>query len=444
MCDHRITLQYALKKWSMGLNSLKNSFKKIETILIVILLSSVLIPTMSIPVSPTETSESKDLYLLRVEHYLELEATENTDTFSVKYVFPPDYGYQVPIVLDILNETTADIQSYTIESYGVEPNRVVNFTIGPMQQDEHKMIHFTIWVLVEHYDFSEIPTDKPLPDWRTNHPKEVKEWLSRSEMVQIYRPRIKLQAERLEGTNDNVLSYAQNISSFIKNHRYGFFLLQLWTRTFLKQDAMTTLRINGENVGRSHLACALFRTQHIPARVILAHNDQGFWTQMHYMVEYYVPDYGWVLLDPTKGLTPYPTHRQVINRICSIEDEQDTKKDYIYPFMKGEERWIWIDTDSVKPYYVDCDQASKSQMFTETMVSVKPFAADYSFFRTQNVFSQYQKLLGSTSLTASDQHHVENAIEFQTQACNALVETDDINEYVFYIEKAYDEYKAIE
>jgi len=144
MCDHRITLQYALKKWSMGLNSLKKSIKKIETILIVILLSSVSIPTMSIPVSPTETSESKDLYLLRVEHYLELEATENTNTFSVKYVFPPDYGYQVPIVLDILNETTADIQSYTIESYGVEPNRVVNFTIGPMQQDEHKMIHFTI------------------------------------------------------------------------------------------------------------------------------------------------------------------------------------------------------------------------------------------------------------------------------------------------------------
>jgi hypothetical protein len=78
------------------------------------------------------------------------------------------------------------------------------------------------------------------------------------------------------------------------------------------------------------------------------------------------------------------------------------------------------------------------------MLSVKPFAADYSFFRTQNVFSQYQKFLGSTSLTASDQQHVENAIEFQTQACNALVETDDINEYVFYIEKAYDEYKAIE
>jgi hypothetical protein len=201
--------------------------------------------------------------------------------------------------------------------------------------------------------------------------------------------------------------------------------------------------MNGENVGRSHLACALLRTQDIPARVILALNDQGFWTQMHYMVEYYIPEYGWVLLDSTKGLTPYPTHRQIINRICSIDDEDDTKQDYIYRFMSGEERWIWIDTDSVEPYYVDCDQGSKSQMFTETMVSAKEFAVDYTFFRTQNMYSQYEKFLGS-SLTTNDKQHVLNAIDFQIQACNALTDTNDIDEYVFFIEKAYDEYKAID
>ena len=422
---------------------MRYSGKKIETILIVILLTTLLLPTFSTTVNPEETIDTKELYLLRVEHYLELEATANTGSFHVNYVFPPDYAYQVPIVLELLNETTADITSYSIDSSGVEPNKVVNFSVGSMQQGEQKMIHFSVWVLVEDHDFSDIPKDIPMPISQYDTPSETWVWLSRSDMVQVNRLRIKYQANQLEGANDNVLSYAQNVSSFIKNHRYGFFLLQLWTRTFLKQDALTTLMINGENVGRSHLACALFRAKDIPARVVLAHNDQGFWTQMHYMVEYYVPEYGWVLLDSTKGLTPYPTHRQVINRLCSIEDEDDTKKDYIYRFMKGEERWIWIDTDAVEPNYVDCDEASKSQMFTETMVSAKEFAADYTFFRTQNVFSQYQKFVG-TSLSSTDQQHVEHAIEFQIQACNALVETEDINEYVFYIEKAYDEYKAIE
>jgi transglutaminase-like putative cysteine protease len=422
---------------------LNHSIRKIESILVIILLTILILPSITFSVTSETQNETKNLYLLRGEHYLELKATENTGSFHVKYVFPPDYGYQAPIVLELLEETTAHVVSYSIEAHGVEPNRVVNFTIGSMQKDEHQMLHFTIWVLVEHHDFSDVPEDTPLPRFPHTNPPETREWLSPSEMVQVHRPRIKYYANRLEGRNGNILNYAQNVASFIKNHRYGLFLIQLWTGMFFKQDALTTLMINGENVGRSHLACALFRTKNIPARVVLAHNDQGFWTQMHYMVEYYVSDYGWVLLDSTKGETPYLTHRQIINRICSIEDENDTKEDYILPFMRGEERWIWIDTEHVQPYYVDCDEASKSQMFTETIVSVKLFAADYAFFRTQNVFTQYQKYLGDT-LSVTNQQHLDNAIDFQLQACYALVETDDINEYVYYIEKAFDEYKKIQ
>lgn len=426
------------------MNQIRNTDTKITSIILLIFL---ILPTVTSFPTPTfnqlTNPETKDLHLLRVEHYLELEAKQNTQTFNVCYAFPPDYGYQVPIVLQLLNQTTADVITYKIEPDGVEPNRVVNFTLGSMQKDEHTMLHFTIWVLVEDQEFTDIPQDISLPPSKEKLPIETQQWLSRSDMVQIHRLRIKHNANKLEGTNDNILSYAQNVSTFIKEHRYGFFLIQLWTRNFFKQDAMTTLRINGENVGRAHLACALLRTQNIPARVILANNDQGFWTQMHYMAEYFIPDYGWVLLDTTNGKTPYATHRQIINRICSINDEQDTKHDYIYRFMRGEERWIWISDENVQPYYVDCKEASKSQMFPETMVTLQPFASDYAFFRTQNVFTQYEKYLGS-SLSTSNQQHVEHAIDLQIQACNEFAESENINEYVFYLEKAYDEYKAIE
>ena len=420
-----------------------------HTILIltsVCIISLLVIPSFSsltLPLpSPLSQTITKDLHLLRVEHYLELNALENTNEFHVHYVFPPPYNYQVPIVLNLFNDTTSKLMDYTIIKETSTPNRVVNFTISSMQAGDHELIHFTIWVLVEAHDFSDVPSDAHMPWSENENPVETREWLSPSEMVQSRRIRIKLKANQLEAGNDNILSYAQNVSYFIKNHRYGLFLLQLWTRTFFKQDAMTTLKINGENVGRSHLACALFRTKDIPARVILAHNDQGFWTQMHYMVEYYIPEYGWVLLDSTKGETPYDTQRQIINRLCTIEDEENTKQDYIYRFMKGEERWIWFDTGAVQPYYVDCDEGSKSQMFTETSVSAQPFALDYTFFRTQNVYSKYEKFL-AMDLSSSDQQHVDQAISYQTQACEALVDTEDINEYVFYIEKAYDEYKLI-
>ena len=68
------------------------------------------------------------------------------------------------------------------------------------------------------------------------------------------------------------------------------------------------------------------RAKNVPARVLLVHNDQGFWTQMHYMVEYYLPGYGWVLIETTRGETPYETKRQVVNRVCYPEDEEDTKE----------------------------------------------------------------------------------------------------------------------
>jgi transglutaminase-like putative cysteine protease len=420
--------------------------KRIITILCVLLLSVSISPTL-LGDTPSDlllvNPETKELYLLRVEHYLDLLATEDTGTFSVQYVFPPDYGFQVPILLEVHDDSTADILSSSIEMDTYEPNRVANFTVASLQKDAHALIHFSAWVLTEAFDYNDIPTDAPMPYSKYDNPEDTQTWLSRSEMVQKNRLRIKWQADALEGENDNILSYAENVSSFIKNHRYGLFLIQLWTRTFLKQDALTTLKVNGENVGRSHLACALFRAQDIPARVILANNDQGFWTQMHYMVEYYIPEYGWALLDSTKGLTPYDSQRQVINRICSIDDEDDTKNDYIYRFMKGEERWIWISDENVEPYYVDCDTGSKSQMFTETMVQLKPFAADYAFFRTQNMFHQYEKYLGA-DLSSTNQQHLNNAIQYQKDAVTSLIETEDINDYVFYIEKAYDEYKAIE
>jgi hypothetical protein len=172
-------------------------------------------------------------------------------------------------------------------------------------------------------------------------------------------------------------------------------------------------------------------------------NDQGFWTQMHYMVEYYCPGYGWVLLETTRGISPYATYHQVINRVCYPQDEEDTKKDYIFPFMKGEERWLWIDNEDVSPYYVDCNTGSKSQMFTETNVSTDQMIADYAFVLTQMVFRQYQGFLGM-NFTGENQEHFQNAIMYQQQAILTLKQSQDLDGYLTFLNMAYDEYQDIQ
>jgi hypothetical protein len=197
------------------------------------------------------------------------------------------------------------------------------------------------------------------------------------------------------------------------------FIFELYSGLLLSQDARTTLLINGENVGRSHLALAFFRIYHVPARVLLVNNDQGFWTQMHYMAEYYCPGYGWVLVETTYGKSPYATKHQVINRICSPQDEKDTKRDYILPFMTGEERWLWIDNSHVAPWYADLDKGSKSQMFTEKNLTTDKVSADYAFSLTEIVFRQYQTCLGK-NLSGGNLQHFDNAISYQHQAILSL------------------------
>ena len=387
-------------------------------------------------------SDEKELHLLRGEHYLYVNASDDVDEFHIRFVFPPDYGYQVPIYLEIYNDTTANISHYQIEDDSDGLNKLINFAIGPMTENESVLIHFSCWVLVKNHDFSDLPEEQKFPR-RLKLPEETKPWLSATEVVQKNSILIRFKARQLRGIKNDMIRFAGRVAPFIKQHRFFLFLIQLRFGIFLSQDARTTLFINGENVGRSHLACAFFRSQNIPARVLLAHNDQGFWTQMHYMVEYYTPGYGWVLLDSTKGKTPYETKRQIINRICFPEDEDDTKTDYIFPYMKGEERWLWIDTDDVFPYFVDCDRGSKSQMFIESEIMTDSYKVDYSFLLTQIVFHQYEQYLGM-NLSGENQQHFENATMYQKQAMEKLIETEDVNDYIYYMDSAFDEYKEIE
>lgn len=255
---------------------------KIKKTLLMVVLSLLIIPNL-LPVCGSTDTDSiksnieteKELYLMRGEHYLYLNSEDDVDEFHLRFVFPPDYNYQVPTHLELYPDTTANILHYKIEDDKNEPNKVINFTLGSMDKNESVLVHFSCWVLVKNHEFKDLPCNIKFPK-KSNLPEETKIWLTSSEVVQKNRVLIRFKARQLRGISNNMIRFANRVADFIKNHRYSFFLLQLVTRFFLSQDAFTTLLINGENVGRSHLACAFFRGYNIPSRVLLVHNDQGF------------------------------------------------------------------------------------------------------------------------------------------------------------------------
>ena len=378
---------------------------------------------------------------MRVEHYLYVNASEDVGVFHIRFSFPPDYEYQAPLMLEVYNDSSlAALLHYQIENDSLPPNKIINFTMDSMNKGDSVLLHFSCWVLGKNHDFSDLPAFVKFP-MKCQLPDETKIWLASNSEVQTHSLLIRLKARQLRGLSDNLIRYAGRIGPFLLYHRLLMFVFELNSGLLLSQDARTTLLIGGENVGRAHMACAFFRLYHVPARVLLVNNDQGFWTQMHYMAEYYCPGYGWVLVETTFGKSPYATKHQVINRVCYPVDEKNTKDDYIFRFMKGEERWLWIDTNNVAAWYVDCKTGSKAQMFYEAEVSADQLSANFAFVLTEQVFRQYQHYLGM-NLTGENMNHFQNAVSYQQDAAVAL-KGNNTEGYVSYLQSAYDEFLEI-
>jgi hypothetical protein len=344
-------------------------------------------------------------------------------------------------MLEILNDSTAEILDYKIESDTYEPNMVVNFTVGSLEKGLPVSIHFYYWVLVENNNYSDLPRYVKIPK-RYELPEETKPWLSSTDVVQARNILIKQKASELRGHTTNLLVFAQRIVNYAKWHRYPFYWLQITLGTLKGQDALTTLFRNGECPGRSHLACAFFRVNDVPARVVLATPHYSFWFQMHFMAEFYCPGYGWILAEVHKAVVPNEAKNQIIMRICSPEDEDNTGHDYFFPKMNGVEKWLWIDTEYVIPYYKDLIEGSKVNMFPEQSLLTDSVTAQFAFSLTEMTLRFYEQYLGS-GLSGENLQHFQNAVAYQKQAILSLKQSPDPEGYLYYINMAYNEYEEI-
>jgi hypothetical protein len=391
--------------------------------------------------SQGKTDLAQELDLLRGEHYLFVNATENVSSFHIQYSFPPDYNFQVPILLEILNDSTADILHYEIINDTSKPNMVIDFLIGSLEKGTLVSLHFYCWVLVKNNDYSDLPKYVKIPK-RNELPAEMTPWLQSTEVVQADNLVIKIKSHEVKGLTTNLLVLAKRIVFYAKWHHFPFYYIQLKLGTLKGQDALTTLFRNGDCPGRSHLSCSFFRANGIPARVVMATKNSSFWYQMHFMIEYYCPEYGWILSEVHNAETPAEPKNQIIMRLCSLEDENTTGHDYFFSKMTGVERWFWIDNEAVLPYYKDLNEGSKVNMFQEKELFTNPSEADAAFNITKIVFYLYQHYLGK-NLTSENLQHFQNASKYQKQAILSLKQSQEPSGYQTFMNLAYTEYEEI-
>lgn len=424
----------------LGAIPMKRHLTTLFTLAVLLLPSSAIAsPVPSAPSDPMQTTATATLHLMRNENYLYLKATSFVPICNVSYVFPPEYQYQTPVFIEILNDTTTALISYTIINDTEAPNKLVVFTLSNLTEHQTVMIHFNSWALVNPTDFKDLPRYVRFPRLR-DLPRDTWQWLTPSPVVQSRSITIRHTARQLAHGTTNLLRYADRVVWFTHHHRELFYALQLRLGTLKGQDAKTVLRRSGDCPGRSHLAAALFRAQGVPARSVMVSQHDPYWVQMHYMVEYYCPGIGWILTQAHGGKTPVVQDNDLILRICGPTDERHTVHDYVFPKMTGEEQWLWIDSHQVKPLYTEAMDASRQTLFLPGNQTTDPATAAYAFSLTQMVFRRYQPLLGA-NLTGENLQHYNNATIAQHSALLSF--PTDLADYLSLMSLAYQEYQQI-
>jgi len=371
---------------------------------------------------------TQELDLLHSDTKFEIKALEDTPaSFNVSYVVPLNYGYQTPIILEIGENTDAKIINYQILNDTNYPNQIINFTIEPMKKDENATIFIDFWVLVKNNDYKELPRYVRIPR-KDDLPEETKIWIEPTKPIQSDHFRIKLVAKFLRGFTTNLQKLARRVAFFTAfNSMIG--------PTYGYQDALSTLkRHGGVCTGCANLGTALFRANGVPARVItnmpICGKDYRY--DMHYISEYYCPNYGWVFSETAMGINPCEPKKQIVMRISFPEDDERAGN------WGGVLLWFWTNNSNIIFPYLG-PRVRRGWLENEIHTNQKD--ANLLFNLTQNVYKLYAKFLGK-DLIADNLTHFNNAISAQQNAIQCFNQSNLFG-YYDCMTIAYSEYLKI-
>ena len=158
-----------------------------------------------------------------------------------------------------------------------------------------------------------------------------------------------------------------------------------------------------------------------------------WWYNIHYICEYYCPEYGWIFAETSAGITPYYPKYDIVLRVNYPEDENTIGNGLDY--YGGCEQWYWVDSE-------DIYGSAQTQSWIENEVITSEDNATIAFQITKTDWKYYTQYAGS-NLTEENQQHFNNATEFQEDALWCL-SLSDVDGYIDNMTLAYFEYIEIE
>jgi hypothetical protein len=422
----------------------------------------------------TTFDEEQVLYLLKGKTYFTLYAIEDVNSFNVIFSIPPNYQSQAPIFLKILDNTTANIIDYRIENDTNPPNKILNFTIGNINKKERTYLNFEYWTLSTNRDYKELSDHIDFPD-ESEFPEEIKLWFYPTESVQSDRFIFKIKVNQLiDRSNNNLLTFAENVGYLTKTKRGDYdpntrkpkqryylinaaipnILYRLFPEKFnyfhrqffiykghnliiatpMFEDAFSVYFNKGTCVGQANLAAALFRAAGVPAKILIC-EPIPFPNVYHCIVQYYIPDYGWIWMDQSNAWHPFPPKLRIVLRVCYPEDENNAGHGLKKYGGVLQDRWIKNDK-------VFGSVTRGKPLRDENNMTVDFEFGNVVFNLTQDVWELFTKFAGR-DLGFENNQHILNSTIAQQSAVECFYKSN-IDGYLFNMTYAYNEYLKIE
>jgi hypothetical protein len=175
-------------------------------------------------------------------------------------------------------------------------------------------IAFRSIVLIGPSDFTTVPKEAPMAkEW----PKEVAPWLAATWCADADHERIQALTADIRAETSDVLEAIRRVRSLM-----GTILRSAKGRSD-SLTAVESLDNRGSCTSCANLVAALLRASGVPARIVASYPSWSGPLQTHYIVEAYVPGYGWYPIESTLGQAPWPNTQQAQVAIIPPQHEAE-------------------------------------------------------------------------------------------------------------------------
>jgi hypothetical protein len=226
---------------------------------------------------------------------------EQERSVTVLLPVPPAYRQQVPVTYELAVDPPEAATGITI--YQDTPqNHVAKVSVVLGGKRDKVAIKFRSLVLVGPSSFGDVPDRAQIPEqW----PEQCQPWLQSTWCVDAQNGRIQaLSKEIRDDANDvmTIIAGVQKQAGTVFANAQG----QAWDLT-----AVAALTGRGSCTSCANLVAALLRASNIPARVVAGYPSWTGPLQTHYIVEAYVPKFGWYPIESTMCRSPWPNEYEI-------------------------------------------------------------------------------------------------------------------------------------